>query len=358
MGELGELLELLHGADRSFQTAVAEFRVWAAAGHESRIRIWFEPPDRIREEREGDLAATLRVGVRAGDRWWTYSDHLGAITNEAPNEGHGIGTMLQFFFQPWPLASVLRMELVGRGRQADRPTWRVLAKPLADGNPDMHLGVRFRLHSLAGEADDYLLDVDQERGLILRVEARRHGEAVQIHEATELVLDAPIDPERFVFEPPEGEEVQTFRDLAPDVSQLPLHEAVGKVPFTVYVPARVPDNWRLRASVFAARERPPIPAWITVWYSTEDASGEVHISETKIDDDHWRTITQSDDWHEIETGSGTTRAFRGPNDVEQALVMRRMGDTRVTLSSQSVGVETLIELAEALVPASKAPPRI
>ena len=101
MTELGDVLELLHGAGRSFDTVRVEAREWrhnhrllaaydraserAARGgqivvsrlagaddvpaeSETLLRAWFEQPNRVREER--DDAGHHYVAVADGTRWW------------------------------------------------------------------------------------------------------------------------------------------------------------------------------------------------------------------------------------------------------------------------------------------------
>src|SRR5262245_4950394 len=102
MTELGEVLELLHGAGRSFGTVHVEAREWrhnhrllaaydrameqaqarggamvmsrlggaddVPAESETLVRAWFEQPNRVREER--DDAGHHYVAVADGARWW------------------------------------------------------------------------------------------------------------------------------------------------------------------------------------------------------------------------------------------------------------------------------------------------
>ena len=104
MGDLGDLLVLLHGARGRVSTVRAVVRAWqhvrvsreAMARRvdrgdvvayapadvperesvESLVRVWLAPPDRAREEREGSHGEWL--GVRRGRLWWRYDAHNGA----------------------------------------------------------------------------------------------------------------------------------------------------------------------------------------------------------------------------------------------------------------------------------------
>jgi hypothetical protein len=147
MSELGELLELLHGASRRYRTVRGVLRHWwrmsllqtaherweramRGAGHargtgyarmmamgegaseeppdrqEQVVRFWSEPPARLREEAE--IVAPQRyehLTVRDGDRWWTYSPEWGAVSNvgageEAESMGVGGGELWQALLDP------------------------------------------------------------------------------------------------------------------------------------------------------------------------------------------------------------------------------------------------------------------
>jgi hypothetical protein len=105
MGELGDALVAMHGARHRFQSLRATIREWrdgtlsreaaeryaetAAAkrsgyaeliaevrhdGHEWQTsegsrRLWFEPPNRLREGRD-ESADGIELGIRDGRRWW------------------------------------------------------------------------------------------------------------------------------------------------------------------------------------------------------------------------------------------------------------------------------------------------
>ena len=62
------------------------------------------------------------------------------------------------------------------------------------------------LHPLGLGADEYELEVDADRGMLLRVEARFEGQAFSIVEATEVHFDPAFDTETFRFVAPEGAE--------------------------------------------------------------------------------------------------------------------------------------------------------
>jgi hypothetical protein len=177
MGTLGDLLELLHGAHRRYRTARGVLRHWWSmslsqkareqwerqlrdAGHshgtsyamlvstgegppteppdrqEQVVRFWSEPPSRLREEAE-TLAPErhVRVTVRDGDRWWTYSPEWGAMSNvgageEAERMSVGGGELMEALLDPAPWIPTLDFEprddttLLGRRAIQVRATGR------------------------------------------------------------------------------------------------------------------------------------------------------------------------------------------------------------------------------------------
>src|SRR5690349_19719469 len=122
MGELGDLLELIQGAARSFASArgVAVSETHLARQDELRrrfvdarggtatqrlvakgpavarpatsqrtTRFWVQRPDRVREETAGDEEPPHLL-VQVGATWWSHTERHGAMTNEgSPNHAHG-----------------------------------------------------------------------------------------------------------------------------------------------------------------------------------------------------------------------------------------------------------------------------
>src|ERR1022692_2400096 len=156
MDELGELLELLYGARHRFSTARGvlvhrhstrltmeamkreQARQRRGAGgsfqmvfarsdtsgpeppdlHEERIRFWWEPPDRLREEVESEVPHHARTSVIDGELWWTYSPDWGAISNvdlsgeERAQHGFGGGESFRQVLDPSGLIGVLEIDAV------------------------------------------------------------------------------------------------------------------------------------------------------------------------------------------------------------------------------------------------------
>ena len=271
MTERGDLLELLHGAGGSFQTLASRWRCWRddqrahaaftaanagsgsvvvasatgppqppGSGHEEVVRLWVAKPDRIREEHVGGDADGA-LAVQLGSTWWSYSPHLGAMTNHGDErQQHGIGQMFQPLLEPAGVMGLFDMELTGRAERAGHSVicaaWR--RRALTDHD-------RFALHQLGTGAQEHAVEVDAERGVVLRLEARFEGEPMAICEVLDVTYDVELDDELFRFVAPDGEEPRTPASLHRFQHGVALHEAAAMMPFAVYTLSDAPAGWNL-----------------------------------------------------------------------------------------------------------------
>ena len=237
MDAIAEVVGLLYNARNSFSTVSASARDWFPPQEkrdttrpdqpdetgatptietiESECRLWVENPSRFREEVTGwGGAGNFAVHVFDGDTWWNRRPS-GLVLTNAPREqiqGGGAVTVCnealdpihedaeyaiisQIALEPSWLISGLWMRPENGTRHAGREAIRILAKPthIADIVWDWWEG-----------ADEYELIVDAERGILLRIEARRHGEGFAGFEVTQIDFDLPIPSETFVYNPPPG----------------------------------------------------------------------------------------------------------------------------------------------------------
>lgn len=237
MVALGEFLAGLHGPGAQeqpgnrYSTLECEFRHWRhtgrahhaadeyAAAHdahrapaqqlhgsrpvelEERLALWIAPPGRVREEiHEDDVLQ--RSGVRVGSQWWTYDARSGAIASDRDDArplNSGIGDRLGIMLDPWLLASSLRFEALDGGHRAGRATLRARAVPHASAAQAPH---NLWLHYIGVGADTYELELDAERGVILRVEARRDDRPFEILEAITINFDRSLPAELFDLQAP------------------------------------------------------------------------------------------------------------------------------------------------------------
>jgi outer membrane lipoprotein-sorting protein len=246
MGDLGDVLELLHDAETRWKTLRAVGRQWRhnarasevferhfaaleasrPPGAVARLTATYAPdesqpsvPDesedlwRLWIERGGRTRAEFSVGtdtvsvVFDGPTWWSWSPHAGGMTNRgAANHGHGLGPAAMLI-DTAALMGALRLELLGKDKLFGRDVFRVRGITRARLGHESDYG----LHELGVGADDYLVSVDAERGVALRSEARFREQPFRVIEMTEVEFDADLPPETFTVVLPEGE---AFEDVS------------------------------------------------------------------------------------------------------------------------------------------------
>jgi hypothetical protein len=383
VSDLGELLVLLHGAGRRTSTVRATVRTWrdprrlreaferaAAEGGavlyggdgdeddegesaESVIRVWLAPPDRAREERAG--ADGEGYGVRRGPLRWHYDPGSGATSNEKqPEVGSGIGEELWWLLDPAPVMGLLDFDAIVPGRQAGRATLRVRAVPRARAEDDWPLA---RLGAVG--ADELLLDVDAERGALLRIEARFDGRPYSISEVAEVVFDETFQDDLFVFTPPPGEEVRSIADQFPVERNLTIEEAVARAPFSVWIPSRLPAGWETEIAFAAENDRPSMAPQVHLHYRAVDGTHAVFIAESPADHPGEHSDyehARPNPWQEVERDGRRMQVREPAESWQPAQVRLQLDGTRVHIHSSDMAAAALVDLAGGLVRAPSEPP--
>ena len=378
MGDVAELLVLLHGARGRISTVRATVRIWRHIGRhdeavqragwtsyassgtpasealEELVRVWFAPPDRAREEREGSQDAS--VGVRRGPHWWRYDDVNGALSNEgAPDSQSGIGDELDWLLDPAPVIGLLEFDKIVRAQRAGRPVMRVRAVPRtpAAGNdgPLMRLG--------AVGADELLLDVDAERGALLRIESRFEREPIALSEVVEIAFDEAFDEGTFVFTPPPGQVVRSILDLLPVRHDLTIEQAVALAPFTVWIPARLPADWETQIGFAAEQDRPSMAPQVHLHCRAPDGTQGLRVAESPADhpgehsdDDHAR----ANPWRTIDRDRRRMQLREPDESWLPAQVRLELDGTRILIQSADLEADALADVAAGLVRAPSEPP--
>ena len=311
------------------------------------VDLWFERPARIREERfdqaSGERASYL---VRDGSRWWRYDRGTGAVHGDDADEGGWNGDAGGDFglvLDPAPLLGALTFEALGRGERAGRSVVRARARMrLHAGDPS----AVFHLRQLPPFGFEVLeLEVDAERGVLLRLEAWRSGARFWALEANEVEFDLEIPPGIFHFTPPEGVELKTLDELYPDSRDLTIHEAAREAPFEIFAPEVLPEGWRLEVEYTDADPAEEFGPEVELWYTSRDAATELVVTEgpagREPDAEPWKTLAEE----------GAEVRYRSKADGEpQNELHLTLGGTSITLVSHQLVVQELMKLAQSLRP--------
>jgi outer membrane lipoprotein-sorting protein len=236
MSSLAEVLELLHDAQPRWKTIRSAGREWShtarsqqafeahiASMHathppgsvavlrgygpevaipdatEEHWRLWMEHAGRKRAEfSAGGEVITV---VFDSPTWWSWSPRLGGRTNGGHTScGHGAGPSA-VLIDTAPLLSALRLEFLGDETLAGRAAYFVRGVPRDEDSHESTLV----LHGLGAGADDYLLAVDAERGVLLRIEARLGEQPFKVVEMSVVEFDTDLPAETFNIELAAGE---------------------------------------------------------------------------------------------------------------------------------------------------------
>lgn len=278
MTELGDLLELLHGAGGRWRTAAVAVHRWCDSeqaaiawrraaerqhGHgtavtargsgpsvwEMETRVWIDRPgDRSRQETSGPHGDTLTVCV--GRTWWSYHPHIGAMSNEhEPDAGGGGPSEVEWLLDPAALIPAFDFAVAGSTEVAGRPALQAQARarPGAgwSGTP-VHV------------ADEMTLAVDRQSGVVLRAESRLEGRTFDIREVTGIEVDQPLTDGLFRFVSPDGSPVRSPSENIVRPEPVSVEEATRRASFTVLVPARLPQGWTIEVVYLPGRSRPPV----------------------------------------------------------------------------------------------------
>jgi hypothetical protein len=207
MNELGAALALLLDAHNRYSTVRAVIRSvftpLPGAGdgqgegsvdrEEYVTRIWLATPDRFREEIE-EGGAGWSIGIRDGAIWWAVDADGSRHSNvDEPDVGSDIGDRTRLLFDPAPLVGALKLELVGETELLGRRTIRMRGTR----RPNV-LTTDFELEELE-PGDELQLDVDAERGVVLRRRTGHRGHEWFLQEALDIAFDEEFDPRTFVL---------------------------------------------------------------------------------------------------------------------------------------------------------------
>jgi outer membrane lipoprotein-sorting protein len=160
--------------------------------------LWIEKPDLKRAEfMVGGERCTV---VFRGDYWWSWSASRGAQSNDGrTNYSHGEGPSAGLV-QSALLPRALQVAEISRGSLLGRDVIHLRGSPRTPTTAEDFRLMTRSLHPLGLGADEYLLAVDAEQGVLLRSEARTAGAGFLVLEMTEIAFDEHFDSQTFVLE--------------------------------------------------------------------------------------------------------------------------------------------------------------
>jgi hypothetical protein len=205
------------------------------------------------------------------------------------------------------------------------------------------------LHQLGGGADSYTLEVDAKLGVLLRAVAMRDGEPFHEITTVDIAFDEEIDDALFQFEPPCGEQIQ-LAGARPPAQHITPREAQDRAPFTVFIPDRIPADWRVHCAFIERSDRPPRTASVALHYRSDDGNDGVSLSQYSADTkpEQYDLMIAADGWQAV-TDDGCAVQVRAPGGQSQAHIER--GGTFVFLTSETLSGARLAAIAAGLKPA-------
>ncbi len=370
MSELGDLLELLHRAHRSFETVRYEAREWRHVRRtqeayaralrqrgaytvtqqvqqpddlpedwEVGIRGWLALPNRVREERGEAGRTTISVGH--GSRWWQVMPEWATSSDEGDGWATGrAGECVRHVIDPSSLAVGLDLEPGSRAERAGREAINVTATPRPGP-----LG--FEHDVLLTGADRHELAIDAERGVLLGATSFLDDEPASLFEVLEIAFDEPLDPALFQHVPGPGEQVARPEEIrSGDV--VTIEAAVRLASFVVLVPGSLGHGWRSHVFYTPGRAGTRVRETVTVSLYRDDGTHSVTLRQSAGPWESWQT-------------NGTQESERDGRQLRTSVgpwhrVLVEQDGTHVELDSGTVETDALAELALTLVPAPSEPP--
>ena len=316
------ILELLHGSGTAWETARLVVRRWGdseragaalrrvAEQHRSRgtasvvtargaaggeiwetvIRVWV---DRVGDRRRTELhdARGESLTIRHGSLWWSYHPSSGSMSNESEPDiarGGGGNADVDWLLDPSMMLPAFDLIPIGRSIVAGRAAIEVRAVPRRP-DPLLRLGT-----GMVEGADEVILAVDEDRGVVTRAESRLEGRPFSVTEVLEVSFDETFPPEFFRFASPDGSPIRSPREAFARPEPVSIEEAASRAAFTVLVPTRLPQGWAINASYIPASSRPARAESVTVRITSSSSEPRVRIHESAEE------VRDSPGWEDIE----------------------------------------------------------
>ena len=198
--------------------------------------------------------------------------------------------------------------------------------------------------------------MDAERGVVLRLECRIGGLPFSVDEMTAVAFDEPLADDLFRLDLLPGEQVEDARATSP--RRVPIEEAARQAPFTVLLPRRVPEGAQMHVVLGPPWFGADDDTEVRIHYFLPDARHHLHLYETAAR----RPYPDDLEGERLERDGQVLHVWDpwDPHGAKGGLPRQVWLDrdgTRVQIQSD-LRLDTLIEVALSLAPASTEPPRL
>jgi hypothetical protein len=257
----------------------------------------------MRYERDRVVNGTpaVEVTVVNGPSYWSSDPVHGVHSNAGDPQRfrHHPARSVALLLDPAELLALLRLEAQGPTEVAGRACHQLVGvvhplviEPIS--SLPIHVG-----------ADDVVVDVDIERGVVLRLESRVAGEAFDVIELGRVAFDEPIDEERFTPDPPPGSVPSSLVS-----SPAPIGEVARRAPFVVLSPTRPPEGTGAIVAHYreaGSERRPRVSIRLSPEVRTAGASWFVNVEQAADDGD----MPHVDSWEPVEIADGPAFVWEG-----------------------------------------------
>jgi len=210
----------------------------------------------------------------------------------------------------------------------------------------------FCFYALFGHvADEYLLEVDAERGVLLASEARAEREVSERITAVAVAFDESFAADLFDFDPPAGEEIRAYESAFPLPRDVPLSSAAAEAPFQVFAFETLSPGWTAKVQWSPESERPPMPARVSISYATRDGSESVIISQSADPGTPLDEGSGTSPWSEFHHGDLHGVVRNRTESFGQSQLRTVRDGTRIDMHSSTHSTDELVALARRLVAA-------
>jgi hypothetical protein len=357
VGELGDVLELLHGAAGRYRTLTAIVRKridfarlreadWPADALnppepepgddlDTTVRLFFRAPNLLRLE--GEDGGTTVLGE--GGRWWIDAEGIaGASERWDYDFGEQWASNL---LDPSGIPASALLEPRGPATQAGRAAVRVVAREKRE--PLWVAGL--------GPCDEFELLVDAEVGVLLRVEGRMDGEAVAIVELESAAFDEDLPDELFPAGPP-ADVPREDPEPGWQSRSVSVTEAAVAASFTVWGVSGLLDEWKLLARL---SEREGDAALVELEYVAPDGIRRLTVTSTAASSGWAGGWTSYEVPRLVEHREERLLVLSGdPYTTELSL---ERGDARVTIVTP-LALDDALDVVHALAPIPREPIRL